>query len=198
MRRLISGHVVAAPMLAMWPGPARADAVAGAAASRPYVDGSWIVGLFLTALGVSLLRSGMRYRWTADAMSAWPVVDGKVIENHVDTRVDDGGEEPDVTRFIPRVRYVYTTDGATREGATIRIGLADLGYTSARRAREHAGRYPTGARIAVRYDPANPTMAVLEAGQIGGVKKIVSGAILLAVGLAVFVFVVSTGGPEGR
>jgi hypothetical protein len=185
-------------MLTAWLGLARADAVAGAAASHPYVDGSWIFGLFLVALGLFLLRRGIRYRWTADAMSRWPVAGGEVIESRVDTRVDDGGEGPDVARFIPQVRYVYTADGATREGATIRIGLADLGYTSPRLAREHAGRYPTGARVVVRYDPANPTISVLEAGEVGGAKRIVAGAIFLAVGLVVFVYTISTGGPDAR
>jgi hypothetical protein len=41
-------------------------------------------------------------------------------------------------------------------------------------------------------------MAVIEAGQVGGVKRIVGGAIFLAVGLAVFVLTIWTGGPEAR
>jgi hypothetical protein len=131
-------------------------------------------------------------------MSGWPVVDAKVIESRVDTRVDEGGDEPYVTRYIPQVRYAYTVEGAAREGGTIRIGLADRGYTSERQAREHAGRYPAGARIVVRYDLSDPAMAVLEAGQVGGVNKIVGGAIFLAIGLALVVFAISTGGPETR
>jgi len=132
------------------------------------VDGSWALGLFVAALGAYLIRRGISYGWNAEAMSRWPVVDAKVIESRVETRLDDGGDGPAITRYIPQVRYVYTADGITREGATILIGLADLGYTNARQAREHAGRYPAGARIAARYDPADPTMAVLEAGRSAG------------------------------
>jgi hypothetical protein len=198
MRRLFPRHVVAALVLAAWLGPARADTVVDAAVKRYFADGSWALGLFVAAFGAFLLRGGISYRRTAGAMSGWPVVDAKVIESRVDTRLVEGGEEPVVTCYIPQVRYAYTADGSVREGVTIRIGLADLGYTSERQAREHAGRYPAGARIAVRYDPSNPTMAVIEAGQVGGVKRIVGGAIFLAVGLAVFVLTIWTGGPEAR
>jgi hypothetical protein len=198
MRRFIPRHVVAALVLTAWLGPARADVFVDAAVTPHLVDGSWALGLFLAAFGAYLIRSGISYWRTAEAMSGWPVVDAKVIESRVETRLIEGGDEPFVARYIPQVRYSYTADGAAREGATIRIGLADVGYTSERQAREHAGRYPAGARIAVRYDPSNPAMSVIETGQVGGVKKIVGGAITLAVGLAVFVLTIWTGGPEAR
>jgi hypothetical protein len=188
MRRLISRRAVAALAPTALLGAARADAGVDAATKPNLVDGSWILGLFFVALGVHLLRRGLSYRRAAAAMSGWPVVDAKVIESRVEARPDEGGEGAD--RYIPRVRYAYTVDGAARESTTIRIGLADLGYRRARQAREHAARYPAGARIAVRYDPADPTTAVLEAGQVGGVKRIVVGAIFLAAGVALIVLAI--------
>jgi len=180
-----------------WCDSALADTVD--AAAKPYVvGGGWLVGLALLAVGAFLIRKGIGYRQTAEAIAAWPFVDGKVIESSIKTRVDKSSDGPDITRYIPQVRYAYAVDGVAREGATIRIGLADFGYTIERWAREHVGRYPPGAAVPVRYDPANPHMAVLETGQVGGNNKIFAGAILLAVGLAALVFAIWIGGLDAR
>lgn len=161
------------------------------AVAKPYmVSGGWIVGLIFAGFGGFLLRKGIAYRRSAEAMSAWQTVEGEVLESTVRKRVDRGYDSADITRYIPDVRYAYKLGGIVREGATIRVGLGDFGYMSEQQAREHARRYPAGARVAVNCDPQNPDVAVLEAGQVGGGNKVVAGAIFLLLGLCAAVFAI--------
>jgi hypothetical protein len=179
--------------LAAWAQPALADTVDTQA--KPYlVGGGWLAALVFAALGFFFVRKGIRYRRTAEAVAAWPLTEGKVLESGVAKRVDKNVESADITRYIPRVRYVYVVGGAALESDIIRIGLGDFGYTIEQTAREHAGRYPVGSKVLVRYDPADPQVAVLEAGQVGGAAKIFSGTIFLLLALSAIVFAVWTGG----
>lgn len=190
--------VVAGLALAGSPAPAFAAAVVDAAAKPYMVGGGWIVGLIFAGLGGFLLRKGIAYRRSAEAMSAWQTVEGEVLESTVRKRVDRGYDSADITRYIPEVRYAYKLGGIAREGATIRIGLGDFGYMSEQQAREHAGRYPAGARVAVRCDPQDPDAAVLEAGQVGGGNKVVAGSIFLLLGLSAAVFAIWISGLAAR
>jgi hypothetical protein len=70
------------------------------------------------------------------------------------------------------------------------MGLGDFGYVLEAQAREHVARYLVRARVPVRYDPADPSIAVLEAGQVGGDNKIVAGALCLVLGFGAFVFAI--------
>jgi uncharacterized protein DUF3592 len=145
-----------------------------------------------------MIRRTSLYIAIAAAISGWPEVAGKVIESAVTTRVDKSADGPNITRHIPQVRYAYAANGVAQEGTTIRIGLADIGYLTDAQAREHAGRYPAGSRVAVRYDPSRPATAVLESGQMGGTGKVVSGALFLIVGLAILGFAIWIGGLDTR
>jgi uncharacterized protein DUF3592 len=199
MRRLRRDAVVAG-LLALTgaPAPAFAEAVVDAAAKPYMVGGGWIVALIFAGLGGFLLRKGISYRRLAEAMSAWQTVEGEVLESTVRKRMDRGYDSADITRYIPQVRYAYKLGGIAREGATIRVGLGDFGYMSEQQAREHAGRYPAGARVAVRCDPQNPDVAVLEAGQVGGGNKVVAGSIFLLLGVCAAVFAIWIAGLAAR
>src|SRR3974377_2203 len=129
MRRPTLRKLLLALALAGCVAPARADAVVDAAAKPYMVGGGWLVGLVFLALGAFLVRKGIAYRRTAESIAGWPIVDGKVVESSVRTRGNKSSEGPDITRYIPQVRYAYAAGGVARECATIRIGLADFGYT---------------------------------------------------------------------
>jgi hypothetical protein len=190
LRRDARNAVVAGLALTGGTAPAFAEAVVDAAAKPYMVGGGWIVGLIFAGLGGFLVRKGVAYRRSAKAMSAWQTVEGEVLESTVRKRVDRGYDSADITRYIPEVRYAYKLGGIVREGATIRIGLGDFGYMREQQAREHAGRYPAGARVAVHCDPQNPDLAVLEAGQVGGGNKVVAGAIFLLLAMCAAVFAI--------
>ena len=190
MRRLRRDAVVAGLALTGGSAPAFTAPVVDAAAKPYMVGGGWIVALIFAGLGGLLLRKGIAYRRSAEAMSAWQTVEGEVLESTVRKRVDRGYDSADITRYIPQVRYAYKLGGIAREGATIGVGLGDFGYTSEQQAREHAGRYPAGAQVVVRCDPQNPDVAVLEAGQVGGGNKVIAGAIFLLLGVCAAVFAI--------
>lgn len=198
MRRARRDAVVAGLVLTGGSAPAFAAAVVDAAAKPYMVGGGWIVALSFAGLGGFLLRKGIAYRRSAAAMSAWQTVEGEVLESTVRKRVDRGYDSADITRYIPEVRYAYKLNGIAREGATIRVGLGDFGYMSEPQAREHAGRYPAGTRVAVSCDPQNPNVAVLEAGQVGGGNKVVAGSIFLLLGLCAAIFAMWIAGLAAR
>jgi len=169
-------------VLAAQPRPALADTVD--AAAKPYiVGGSWLVGLIFAAIGLFFVGKGVRYRRMASAMAAWPSAEGRVLASGVLTRVDRSGERGDLTRYIPQVRYAYAAGGKAHESDVVQVGLGDFGYAVEAQAREHAGRYPVGAKVKVRHDPADPAGAVLETGQVGGGRQIFAGTLFLLVGL---------------
>jgi Protein of unknown function (DUF3592) len=192
LRNLLAALVLAASLQTAW-----ADTID--APAKPYlVGGGWLLGLIFAALGGFFVHMGIRYRRTAEAMSRWPLVDGEIIACAIKTRVDNQSEGPSITRYIPHVRYAYEVGGTMRVGETIRIGLSDFGYAIEQQAREHVGRYPVGATVPVRHDPADPGMAVLEPGQVGGGNKIFAGSIFLLVGLCMIVVAIWMGGLEAR
>ncbi len=198
VRRLSRCALLAAVMLAGSLRQALADAVVDAAAKPVMVGGGWLAALVFAGLGGFLVRKGLAYRGEAAAMSAWPAVEGEILDSSVRKRVDSGYDSADIARYIPEVRYAYKIGGVAQEGTTIRVGLGDFGYVSEQQAREHVARYPAGARVAVRYDPENPKTAVLETGQVGGGNKIFAGLIFLLLGLAAVVFAIWIAGLEAR
>jgi hypothetical protein len=88
------------------------------------------------------------------------------------------------------VRYAYTANGVGYQGDVIRIGLEDLGYFKETQACDHLARYPVGAAIAVRYDPQNPHVAVLEIGQVGAARYLFAGTLFAGVGIGALVFAI--------
>lgn len=177
--------------------PALADAVD--ARSKPYlVGGGWIVGFFFVALGLFYVWRGIRYRSVAQNIAGWPTADGTVIISAVVERVFRDAQGYNAKRYIPDVRYIFDVDGTGRENNVIQIGLGDLGYMLDKEAQEHVAKYPVHARVPVRYDPANPSIAVLEAGQVSGTNKIVAGTLYFVLGLGAVVFAIWTSGLDAR
>lgn len=178
--------------------PASADAVVDRAAQPYFVGGGLLAATIFGAIGLVWLRKGMRLRRAAEAIGASPVVEARILESGVVTRVDRDPERADITRHIPRVRYSYAVDGIVREGDVIRLGLGDIGYTSEQQAREHAARYPVGASVPLRCDPNDPGITALETGQVGSAGRILAGGLFVAVGLAALVFAIWAGALPAR
>jgi len=197
MRALLFRGVLVAGSLATLLRPAFADSV-NAGAKLYLVAGGWIAGLFLTALSVFYIQKGVRYRSVSRSVAGWPTTNATVIVSAVVERVFRDAQGYNAKRYIPDVRYVYDVDGVRRENDVIKMGLGDLGYMLDKQARDHAGRYPVHARVPVYYDPANPTTAVLEVGQVSGTNKIVAGGLLFVLGLGAFVFAIWTSGLDAR
>lgn len=119
-----------------------------------------MLGLFSLLCGVLLLAAwAMLVRdWFLSAR--WTVVAGTVRGSLVEP-----GRDRDVLRpragFRPVIRYAYQVAGQTYVSARF-SALAEPFFTTEDEARAFAGRFPVGARVRVRVNPANPRQALLE------------------------------------
>jgi hypothetical protein len=154
-----AGSAVAAGAFA-FATPAQAQAETG---SGPPL---WLVLLLVAVfLGVAGLIGYFMMRQLRSALASrnWPAAPGTVLSGTVQAlseRHSDGTS----TYFVPRLRYAYEVDGRRYEGERIRFGQI---RESERGARKVLEQYPAGSPVEVRYDPANPAEATLEAKTAG-------------------------------
>ena len=149
-----SGALVLAALAAST--PAHAQTAAGS--SGPPVE------ILLTIAGAFVLVIGLvgffvvRQWRTARASRSWPVAAGTVLSGEIKA-VTERSSDGETTISVPHLRYAYEVDGRRFEGERIRFGRI---RESERGARKILERYPVGAGVEVRYDPANPAEATLE------------------------------------
>jgi hypothetical protein len=120
-----------------------------------------MIGLILIAGGASvwLLNAARRGKKRALASLEWPQIEGKVIESRLTQRIG-GAEGGDTVYYRPHIRYSYEIGGHPYLGDTVRFG--NLETTSTNKAQAYLTKYPQGAKVSVRYDPADPKVATLE------------------------------------
>lgn len=80
----------------------------------------------------------------------WPTATGQITEQRLATRFDDASG--------PTIRYTFEVNGQTYVGDGIQFGA--WGNKRTRVLREH----PVGTDVTVRYNPSDPSQAVLIAG----------------------------------
>ena len=136
--------------------------------------------LFLAGAALVLIAAGALARMTLK-VRRWPVAPGEILSSGVREGAsrDDGGR-----LHRPVVRYRYAVGGRSYEGAAIEHGVATSGGEGW--ARRVIARYPVGARVDVRYDPADPTRSALAArfGVLGWALLAVAGLLLAGALLA--------------
>jgi hypothetical protein len=94
-------------------------------------------------------------RWRASAASpTWPTVAGTVASSRVD--------KLDGSHWETIVQYGYAVDGFRYSQANLSFGSGVSGDQA--KAQAWADRYPAGATVTVHYNPADPSVAVLEPG----------------------------------
>ena len=172
-----------------------ADAFAQAAGQGTSGPPGWFIALPLLvgAVGSGLAWYVWRQWSAARASRAWPTVAGTVVETELTRRTETYREQDRiVTRevYAPRVRYADEVEGRRYESERIRFGTF---RESEKGARAILDRYPVGASVQVRYDPANPSAATPETRATLETKTINIGLQLLAViallGLALYLAV---------
>jgi hypothetical protein len=111
---------------------------------------TWISALLIY---VPALIIAIRLLARAKRSRSWPKVEGTILESRV---VDKGNAHE------PRVTYTYTADGKSYVGHRITVGwtLATTGKSAERLVAAHA----KGSRVAVAFDPADPSYSVLATG----------------------------------
>jgi hypothetical protein len=117
-------------------------------------------GGFLVLVGLAFLNWGWTNAFRRLAASRWPKAHGAVLESRVWS--DETGGSPG--SFHARVRYEYWVEGQRHISSTIEFGRPHLVAQQAECERI-ASTYPVGSRVVVHYDPHDPQIAALEAGQ---------------------------------
>lgn len=135
---------------------------------------SLLIGALLVSLGLFTLQ---RHR----AAAGWPQVPGVVETSEV---VAERRFKHRAVMYRPVVRYRYGAPGGVYLGGKV-ASTARL-YNREKEAQRIAARYPVGTTVMVRYNPGDPSEAVLERGRSGGIW-------LLLFGLLTWLFPVAAG-----
>jgi hypothetical protein len=167
--------------------PAFADTVD--AAAKPYmVGGGFLAGLVLAGLAIFLIRLGLANRQMDRDSATWPTTDGKIL-----TAVLAAKWHPAAGSYrVPRVRYSFAAAGKTFQASLIRPGLEQFGTGIKIMPEEYLERFPVGGSVQGHYDPANPSNAVLELDEIGGMRNIFAGSIFAVLAIAALIFALWT------
>ena len=123
------------------------------------VAGLMVLGLLVLAIGVPPLA---RTTWGAVASLDWPVARGTVTESRL--RLWHSNGPSDSTEQVARVVFTYVVDGRRYAADTPEWTIIGAGWGAD--AEGVVARYPRGAAVPVRYDPANPYRAVLRPGPL--------------------------------
>lgn len=144
---------------------------------------TWVIlgaGLAFAALGIGVLRAGLRSRRAGLAAASWPRATGEILKSDVehDEKLvfHQERKRPVVEhRYTPRVTYEYHVGG--RRYTSSAITSDDCVYLSRAPAEQVVARYPRGSRCEVRYRPADPAEALLEAGVGPGAMISITGGV---------------------
>lgn len=127
-------------------------------------EGAFLPGMGFFSLG-GLLVLGLL--WGARRQSAeaaeWPVTGGHVVSStveHYRARVGGARSGTLVTLYEPVIEYAYRVNGREYHSTQISFGGKVAG--SEELAQAGAARYAQGSDVVVRYDPQNPSNAVLD------------------------------------
>lgn len=119
----------------------------------------WLVpGAALTIVCGVMTPVAMLDLGAADERARWPRIVGRIESAGVRRQTISSGRLGAGVIHVPDVRYRYEVAGVSYAGDVVSASKGDDDAASAAAA---AARYPVGASVTVRYDPADPTRAVL-------------------------------------
>lgn len=138
---------------------------------------------FLLPAAIVLIAAGAMARATLK-VRRWPIVQGEILSTGVRR---SGGSGGGARLHRPLVRYRYAVGDRSYESSAIEHGMETSGGEGW--ARGVIARYPVGATVDVRYDPADPARSALSVrfGVLGwalvAIVALLLGGALLASGL---------------
>ena len=148
-----------------------------------------LFSLVFIAIGGTIIRYAIKMAGKARLSASWPSTEGEIAHSAVLYQTDTTANHGTAT-YKADIAYRYKVAGASYSSS--RISLVDFASTS-NRAQSIAQRYPDKARVQVYYNPSDPTDAILEPGNTGGVNflYLVGGGFAAA---GVFFMIMSLGG----
>ncbi len=140
--------------------------------SEIFQNGALLIGgifaLLMLLLGALLVGVGLFALQRRGAAKSWPQVPATIEVSEV--RPDTFDDHP---VYKPLVRYRYVAPGGTFTGDK----LATTGrlYPKQAAAQKVVARYPVGTTVMARYNPADPSEAVIEREGLGGIWFVLFG-----------------------
>ncbi len=137
---------------------------------------------FGVAAIVFIQGAGVLYR--AYASAGWPTAEGVVVSSTVSFH---HGSNRSGAYFSPDVVYRYQVGRMYYVGDT--ITFASFATSNRSDMAKIAQRYPTGRKVAVRYDASHPEESVLEPGMtFNSWTKVLGASVFLLMGIGVLLF----------
>jgi hypothetical protein len=122
----------------------------------PWLIYDGIVLLYVVVIAaIAWKQRGLRREVAAS--QAWPSTASRVVETGIDETVATKGG----TTYYPRVVYDYTVDGRALRGQRAHLGER-VGYSFRRNVERRLKQLADAAAVQVYYDPADPTLSVIE------------------------------------
>lgn len=120
----------------------------------------------IAAAGAAGLFFFGRPVWRAWRAGRWPHAPGTVTRSWLETvtREIDPTDSlaPTTSRIYVRVSYRYVVGGTAHSGDRVTFFPSTMSHGFTQHAREHCDGYAAGTALDVRYDPRNPSDAVIE------------------------------------
>jgi hypothetical protein len=134
--------------------------------------------LVMLLLGVILISLGLFTLQRHKAAARWPQVPGVIEVSEVTAKRHFENN----LMYQPVIRYRYGAPGGPYTGEKI----ANTGklYAKEKEARKITTRYSVGSMVMVRYNPVDPSEAVLERGAFGGIWLVCFGLLCWTVPVA--------------
>lgn len=159
--------------------PALAQPLAGMTEAQTATLIAAAVAVVCGCVGGYMLYVGLKNRRLARESALWPTTGGTVLAADISSRTSrDRKRGTTSVYYSPNIRYSYSVAGRHYECGVVRFGSLESG--SYKSAEEVVGRYPVGATVVVRYDPADPSCATLEPHSAAG-QQIFMGILFIAI-----------------
>ena len=144
-----------------------ASAVNSAAKKKEFPAALYLISLAVIALGLSFIflvpQGYQRYRLQSQA-SSWPYTTGEVISAEVIVDERGAGFQDDLVQ--PKIVIQYIVDNRQYVTREIYFNQSTSWSSSGDYAEAMTEKYPPGAQVPVFYNPAEPSVAVLDTSAV--------------------------------
>jgi len=144
-----------------------------------------VMGPVFTLLGCILLGVGVHNIRGAEESKSWPTVEGEITTAEVLDKRKPGERH---STYKARIEYQYSVEGVAHSGDRVSFA-GDVSSSNRGAASELTARYREGSKVAIYYDPEDPSDSVLEPGMTAMVYLFPAiGGLFLVIGVGILIF----------